>query len=98
MKISLLETAVEDLLRARDFYDSQELGVGDHFMASLKLDLDSLKRHAGIHVVVNGYHKMFTKKFPYAIYYKMFDKECLVFHILDMRIKPSRTTDTLRGH
>ena len=96
MKIQILPSAMEDLRRGYRFYESQERGLGDYFQDSLFSDIDSLLLFAGIHRVIDGYHRSFSKRFPYAIYYKMKESsEVLVFRILDMRQNPQQTLKDL---
>ena len=90
MKIRILESAVADLVTGRDFYDLQEAGVGDYFLDSLFSDIDSLVLYAGIHRQVFGFHRLLSKRFPYAIYYRVENDMILVFRILDCRRDPQR--------
>ncbi len=88
MKVRILGTAVEDLASAREFYDSQEIGIGDYFVDSLFSDIDSLGLYGGIHRVKHGFLRLLSKRFPYAIYYKMIDGDAVVFRVLDCRQDP----------
>ncbi len=91
MKIRILTAAFSDLQRGREFYDAQEAGVGDYFYDSVFSDIDSLVLYGGIHRVVYGYHRMLSKRFPYAIYYKMDgSNEAIVFRVLDCRSDPRK--------
>ncbi len=86
--IALKEVAV-DLEEGRLFYDEKEQGVGDYFFDSLISDLESLKLYAGIHSKRFGFHRMFSKRFPFAIYYKIDKDIASVVAVLDMRRHPS---------
>jgi len=68
VRIRLLSAAVEDLYEGRLFYEKQGEGVGEYFFDSLFSDIDSLTLYGGIHPKVFGYHRMLSKRFPYAIY------------------------------
>lgn len=95
MKIQIFPSAMDDLRRGYRFYESQEQGLGDYFQDSLFSDIDSLVLFAGIHKIVNGYHRTFSTRFPYAIYYKIEKhSDVLVYRVLDMRQDP-RTTEKL---
>jgi hypothetical protein len=37
MKVRVLRSAIEDLGRARKFYDYQEAGIGDYFLTAFSL-------------------------------------------------------------
>jgi hypothetical protein len=71
MRIVILRSAVEDLVRGRDFYEKQGEGLGVYFEDSLAADIDSLRLFAGIHNVALGYYRMLSTKFPYAVYYEI---------------------------
>lgn len=89
MKVQIRPIAMEDLARGREFYDSQELGVGDYFFDSVFSDIDSLKLYAGIHPKVFGLHRMLTRRFPYAVYYESpNNKTVIVWRVLDLRQNP----------
>jgi len=89
MKIRILESASQDLIDGFYFYDKQSVGLGNYFIDSLFSDIDSLQVYAGIHPVYFGYHRMLSKRFPFAIYYKLSDAEALVYAILDCRRNPA---------
>ena len=71
MIIKLLSSTLDDLSEGRSFYERQGEGLGDYFFDSLFSDIDSLTLYSGIHPKFFGYHRMLSKRFPYAIYYKL---------------------------
>ena len=96
MKIKLLPAALADLDRGRKFYAKQGMPVGEYFLDSLFSDIDSLEIYAGVHAKVFGFHRMLSKRFPYAIYYSIDGDVCLVFRVLDCRQAPWKITDALK--
>ncbi len=96
-KIKILDSAIEDLEKGRDFYDRQNIGLGDYFLDSLFSDIDSLVVYAGIHVKYLGYYRMIAKRFPYCIYYLILDKEIRVYRVLDCRMDPKKIERALRN-
>ena len=89
MKIKILPSAIDDLSNGRLFYEKQGENLGDYFFNSLFSDIDSLVLYAGIHQKYFGYFRMLSKRFPYAIYYKMEDDFLVVvWRILDLRRDP----------
>ena len=60
MKLKILSSAVEDLFKARLFYERQGEGLGDYFFDSLFSDIDSLTLYGGIHAKFHGYHRMLS--------------------------------------
>ncbi len=98
MKIKILSSALEDLYEGRLFYEKQGEGLGEYFFDSLFSDIDSLVLYGGIHAKVYGYHRMLSKRFPYAIYYKLLEGEALivVYRVLDLRRDPKKIKKSLR--
>jgi plasmid stabilization system protein ParE len=96
MKIKLLSSALEDLYEGRLFYERQGEGLGEYFFDSLFSDIDSLTLYGGIHPKVFSYHRLLSRRFPYAIYYKVEEKAVVVvWRILDLRRNPSKIRRSL---
>ena len=89
MRIKILSTAEIDLEEGYQFYESQSDGLGTYFLDTLYSDIDSLAYFAGMHRVVLGYHRLLSKRFPFAVYYRIVDEVALVYAILDCRRNPS---------
>jgi hypothetical protein len=52
-----------------DFYEMQDAGLGDYFLASLKADIEGLRISAGVHRISHGdYHRLLCRTFPFAIF------------------------------
>ncbi len=97
MRIKILSSAVEDLHTGRLFYESQGAGLGAYFLDSLFSDIDSLKLYAGIHCKVYGYHRLLSRRFPYAVYYTFEDDLAVVWRVLDLRRRPGKLRRDLKG-
>ena len=89
MKIKILSIAEDDLEEGYRFYASQAEGLGTYFLDTLYSDIDSLAYFAGMHPVVLGYHRLLSKRFPFAVYYRVAEDTALVFAVLDCRRNPS---------
>jgi plasmid stabilization system protein ParE len=97
MKIRLLSSAFNDLTHGRDFYERQGGGLGAYFLDSLFSDIDSLILYAGIHRKVFGFHRLLSKRFPHAIYYRMeTENEVVVYRVLDCRQNPHKIHASLK--
>lgn len=89
MNLQVRPIALEDLAKGREFYDFQELGVGDYFFDSVFSEIDSLKLYAGMHPKVFDLYRMLTRRFPYAVYYEVPNKDnAIVWRVLDLRQDP----------
>ena len=73
MTIQLHPQVNADILRGIAFYDAQSYGLGAYFQTMVISAIDSLLFFPAIHAKVRGYHRMLVDKFPYAVYYKIFD-------------------------
>ena len=96
MKIEILDIAMGDLQNGQQFYERQQEGLGAYFLDSLFSDIDALLLYAGIHQQFSGYYRALSKRFPYAIYYRVCDETIQVWRVLDCRQKPSRIAGALR--
>ena len=97
MKIKLLSSAMDDLSEGRSFYEKQGEGLGEYFFNSLFSDIDSLTLYGGIHPKFFGYHRMLSKRFPYAIYYKLeAGSVVVVWRVLDLRRDPKKIRRSLK--
>jgi len=98
MRLRILETAIEDLDRGRQFYERQGEGLGAYFLDSLFAEIDSLILYAGIHRKVFGYHRLIARRFPYGVYYRVEDDEVVVvWRVLDLRRSPARIRREVEG-
>jgi len=97
MRIKVLSSAIDDLYAGRLFYENQAEGVGSYFSDSLFSDIDSLALYAGIHPIIQGYHRMLAKRFPYAVYYKVENNLTVVWRVLDLRSNPDKIRYALKG-
>jgi len=90
MNIRILSSARGDLVNDYHFYEVQAQGLGAYFRNSLFSDIDSLMIYHGIHTQCFGkYYKMLSKRFPFAIYYTVEDKNIVVYAVLDCRRNPA---------
>jgi plasmid stabilization system protein ParE len=91
MKIRILPSAMADLEKGRDFYERQGQGLGEYFMDSLFSDIDSLALYGGVHSTHWNFHRLLSKRFPYAVYYRTSADIVEVWRVLDCRQRPDKT-------
>jgi plasmid stabilization system protein ParE len=92
VKIRVLRSAVHDLEDGYRFYERQAAGTGRYFLDSLYSDIDSLVVNAGIHpVYFSQYHRLLSRRFPFAVYYQVADQTATVHAVLDCRRSPAWT-------
>lgn len=97
MIIRILDQAENDLVEGFHFYEPQQPGLGTYFLQSLYADIESLRRYAGIHRKVwKRYHRLLSKRFPYAVFYTLTGDEASVHAVLDCRRDPAWIRDQLK--
>ncbi len=86
--IELLDAAEEDLARGAAFYASRAPGLDEYFLDTLFSDIDSLLLYAGVHEQHHGFHRLLSRRFPFAIYYRVDGEIIRVYAVLDCRQAP----------
>ena len=90
MKIKILKSAREDLKEGFHFYELQQKGLGSYFLESLFSDIESLKLFAGIHGIhFKKYNRLLSKRFPFAIYYRIEENKVRIYAVIDCRRDPA---------
>ena len=97
MQVRILGVAERDLEEGFHLYERQSLDLGSYFLDSLYSDIDSVTYFGGIHRVVFGHHRLLSKRFPFAIYYKIIEDTVVVIAVLDCRRNPSWIRERLTG-
>jgi plasmid stabilization system protein ParE len=89
VKLKLLPEAERDLEIGADFYESQRQGLGVYFNDCLVSDIESLLLYGGIHEQYRGFFRALSKRFPFAIYYKLELDGVEIYAVLDCRQDPA---------
>lgn len=97
MRIEILESARDDLITGRAFYESRRSGLGAYFLDSLFSDIDSLLLFAGVHSLhFDRYYRLLSKRFPFAVYYRIEADLIRIYAVLDCRQDPARIAERLK--
>lgn len=90
MKIEILGAARQDLLDGYRFYEKRAEAVGAYFVDTLISDIDSLIVTGGVHPThFGGYYRLLSKRFPFAVYYRVENQTARVYAVLDCRRSPA---------
>ena len=89
------DEAEQDLWDGYRFYEMQGRGLGEYFLNSLCSDIDSLRLYAGIHSLHFGCRRLLSRRFPFAIYYRVEQQAAQVWAVLDCRQDPAKIEDRL---
>jgi len=95
MKIEILEEAEQDLIDGFRFYEAQNFGLGQYFLDSLFSDINSLQLFAGIHPWYFSYQRLLSKRFPFAIYYRVDNDVVRIRAVLNCRQDPKKIRNRL---
>lgn len=69
--------------------------LGDYFLDSVFSDIDSLQFYAGIHALHLDYNRLLSRRFPFAVYYRVENDIARVYAVLDCRRDTSWIRDRL---
>lgn len=90
MRIEILDTAQRDLVEGFRFYEEQRVGLGSYFLTSVYADIESLSAYGGIHSKpYKHYHRLLSRRFPFAVFYTVQENVVLVHAVLDCRRNPA---------
>ena len=95
MNVSILPSAIVDIVRVRYFYGGIELGLGERFQDYIFAEIDKLQDLAGIDEVHFGYYRALANRFHQSIYYKIEGDSVVVWRVLDQRFDPRRIESAL---
>ncbi len=90
MHLKILDQAEADLIEGFHFYENQQAGIGSYFLANLYADIESLQLYGGIHLKpYKQYHRLLSKRFPFAVFYSVDDETVFIHAVLDCRRDPA---------
>ena len=90
MRLQILDLARDDLIEGFHFYEDKGVGLGSYFLVNLYADIESLKVFGGIHrKAYRGFHRVLSKRFPFAIYYSVEQNIVRIRAVVDCRREPS---------
>lgn len=72
MKVRFRREAVQDVVRARAWYDDQTDGSGDAFAASIETVIEVITEFPqAFPEIAVGHRRALLNRFPYALYYRI---------------------------
>ena len=85
-RVVIRPRAETDPSEARDWYESQRVGLGAEFVAEVNTMIHVLvhdpRRHA---IYYRGFRRVLARRFPYKLFYRLEDDRIIVFRILHAR-------------
>jgi hypothetical protein len=96
MNVHILDPAKDDLADGYRFYEIQSSGLGTYFLDTIFAEIDSLETYAGIHPMYDPpYFQMLSRRFPYAVYYRIENDAVFVEAVIDRRRDPEWISERL---
>lgn len=84
--VRLSGLAALDLQQARDWFDEQEVGLGDRFLASVAQTLERISTNADQYqIAVLDLHRAPIRPFQYSLWYRILADESIVVAALSDR-------------
>ncbi len=97
VRLEILDKAEEDLVAGFRFYEARVSGLGTYFLQSLYSDIESLQIYADTHRwAYRDYHRLLSKRFPFAVFYKIVGETVFVHAIVDCRRHPAWIREHLK--
>lgn len=97
MKIEILDQVEWDLIEGFHFYEKQRVGLGSYFLTNLYADIESLSLNGGIHrQAYKSYHRLLSRRFPFAIFYKVAGDVVFIHAVVDCRRDPAWIRERLK--
>ena len=75
--------AAVDVIEARQWYDNQQMGLGDDFRNALADIVERIRSMPRMYViVVENVHRAKLRRFPYLLYYRVLENRIEVLAVL----------------
>lgn len=83
--------AAADVEYAYQWYELQQAGLGEEFLAAVRAALESMMASAESFPVVHRQtRRALLRRFPYGLYYRIFDDQIVVVACMHGRRNPQR--------
>jgi plasmid stabilization system protein ParE len=78
--------AEADLVKARQWYDEQRIGLGDEFLSEVVVALNRITEdpHRPL-IYYRGFRRVLVQRFPYKVFYRVEENYVIVFRVLHGR-------------
>jgi plasmid stabilization system protein ParE len=84
--------AAADIEDAYEWYESQQPGLGEEFLAALRTIRDRLLEHPEAHPILhrNTRRVLIQRRFPYAVFYRVYGDTIVVVACMHAKRDPRR--------
>lgn len=96
MRIRFLEIATVELAEAIQYYNYEEIGLGEDFLTEVLKVLDRIAKFPDAwHTCSKRTRRCQTRRFPYGIIYQIRKEEILIVAIANLHRKPGYWKDRI---
>ncbi len=92
--------AYQDIATAKEWYESQQVGLGNRFVLGFDAAIQLLKTNPHIYQkAYEEYRRVLIKKFPYAIFYAIdeIEKEVEIIAVFHTNQNPENLETKIKG-
>ena len=90
-KLLVRPAAAADIDEAYRWYERQRVGLGEEFLSAVDAALQDLAAHPAAYAVIHRQtRRALLRRFPYAIFYRLYDENVIVIACMHGRRNPRR--------
>lgn len=90
-KIEIRPLAAIEIIEAYDWYETQQIGLGDRFLDAVDNFVDSLLRNPKMYSHYDETARQGRlKTFPYLVVYEIFDNTIVIYTVFMAKQEPSK--------
>ncbi len=87
----------DDAVSAFSWYEEKAKGLGEEFLRTFYASCSKIQRNPFLYAKVSDeQRRKLLKRFPYAVYYRVIDKDIIIFGLFHCARNPATIEDTLR--
>ena len=92
-KLLVRPAAAADIEEAHRWYERQRVGLGEEFLTAVDATLQDLAAHPAAYAVIHREtRRALLHRFPYGIFYRLYDENVIVIACMHGRRDPERWT------
>lgn len=89
MTIEISTLAYSEIEDARVYYNLQQENLGERFKEHIKQSVDSIAQLPMLYPkITDELHRVIVHKFPYSIFYALFDEKIVIVSVAHQHRKP----------
>ena len=92
----IIPEAEQDVTDAYDWYQEQELGLGEEFLRCVDAAIQFIQRNPEMYgIAYESYRRVLVRRFPYAIFYEYLEDSVIVYGIFQCSQNPKKWRNRL---